>query len=253
MSFRVTVDTNAGETALAEELGRAYAVERRRLDVFDLIFESPDGVQVCVERKTLSDLRSSITDGRARDQKARQHNYVSAREGKATHIVYLIESNHVPSASSMMHGVPALRLYQWMNSRRVEGAHVLVCPERADSSAAVVADFAKKVTDGQTGGFVSRSTGAVVKKAHSAAYGGLVQCLNVVNGMSTDRARAISQKFGTIARLVDSLREEKARCRDVVPPAKRAVAEVAVLADVTVKKRRIGTALAQRVAETLVT
>lgn len=70
----ITIDTNAGEDAVAEQIEKLKAdsvcVERRRLDVGDVLVTA-NGATVCMERKRWSDLAASICDGRLKEQKSR--------------------------------------------------------------------------------------------------------------------------------------------------------------------------------------
>ena len=87
----ITVDTNHGEEALhsklLSKLGGAE-VERRRLDVGDVVLEA-GGKRIIVERKSLLDLAKSLTDGRYAEQKAR----MVAACADGTTACYLIEGN----------------------------------------------------------------------------------------------------------------------------------------------------------------
>ena len=80
----ITVDTNAGETALyealKEELGEE-AVQRLRLDVGDVQISTQTGEAVIIERKTWHDLASSLRDGRYHNQKAAMVGAAEAGQG----------------------------------------------------------------------------------------------------------------------------------------------------------------------------
>ena len=69
----IAVDTNAGEAGLYAALVQRFGtdqVERRRLDVGDVVLSAESGT-VVVERKTWLDWAKSMTDGRYASQKAR--------------------------------------------------------------------------------------------------------------------------------------------------------------------------------------
>ena len=70
----IAVDTNAGEAGLHAALVQRFGestVERRRLDVGDVMLTGDSGAVVLIERKTWADLAKSLTDGRYAEQKAR--------------------------------------------------------------------------------------------------------------------------------------------------------------------------------------
>merc|ERR1711935_248026 len=63
--------------------------EIKNLDIGDLIIEVNNKPLILIERKTISDLASSISDGRLREQKHR----ISLSDFNASQIIYLIEGN----------------------------------------------------------------------------------------------------------------------------------------------------------------
>lgn len=105
----ITVDTNHAETPLYERarsmfIGRkCVEVRRARLDVADIVIERADGsFALFIERKTWSDLVSSINDGRQKEQKARLMKEVEERSarGQRAIMTYLIEAPSVPPVSA---------------------------------------------------------------------------------------------------------------------------------------------------------
>lgn len=86
----VVVDTNSGEDFIFDKLGAKLGearVSRRRLDVGD-VHIACDGRLLIVERKSWADLQSSLTDGRLREQKARQMAAVAETPG--ARVIWLI-------------------------------------------------------------------------------------------------------------------------------------------------------------------
>ena len=90
----LVVDTNAGEHSVHATLVQRFgdAVERRRLDVGDVMISSPDDPArtVIIERKTWLDWAKSLRDGRYADQKAR---LLSDGAASTATIVYIIEGH----------------------------------------------------------------------------------------------------------------------------------------------------------------
>jgi len=89
--YTLVIDTRERDLIkLATEAGAEFTIEQ--LEIGDIIFRGAAGNQDCVmiERKTINDLRSSICDGRLREQKIRMLNSDTVRKNN---IMYLIEGS----------------------------------------------------------------------------------------------------------------------------------------------------------------
>lgn len=73
------------EHKLIKELGE-YKYQIEQLELGDILFKDDTEIILIIERKTLSDLKASICDGRLKEQKARL-------QGSNTNIMYLIEGD----------------------------------------------------------------------------------------------------------------------------------------------------------------
>lgn len=80
--------------------------EKKSLDVGDILFETDDGIFCVIERKSVSDLKASICDGRAREQKAR---LVGSGIPK-NRILYLVEGSLNKTLDSSIYNMPVSTL-----------------------------------------------------------------------------------------------------------------------------------------------
>lgn len=103
--MEIVVDTNAGEDALFETLSVAHpeVTRRERLDVGDVWLRA-NGDTVIIERKKTADLASSLSDGRYREQKARQLAAVAEDETGKTRVVWLVEGQLMPMSVTLAGG-----------------------------------------------------------------------------------------------------------------------------------------------------
>ena len=93
MTLEIVVDANAAESFLYEALQEATLpqgtqLRRQRLDLGDVQIRLGD-LNVLIERKTWSDWKQSITDGRYKEQKAR----FLGSCAQSTKLIYLIEGS----------------------------------------------------------------------------------------------------------------------------------------------------------------
>ena len=104
MSVELIVDNR--ENQLITELEGTCAVKVETLDIGDIMFRDGDEVILIIERKTIADLKASICDGRAREQKARL-----LHSGVPTYrIMYLIEGDLDKPLSNKVNGMPVSTL-----------------------------------------------------------------------------------------------------------------------------------------------
>ena len=84
--IKLVIDTR--EKQLINTLKQQTEYEIEQLNLGDIIFKKEEEIILIIERKTISDLRASICDGRYREQKMRlMGNF------KTNRIVYLVEGN----------------------------------------------------------------------------------------------------------------------------------------------------------------
>jgi len=104
MAIELVVDNR--EHHLIEKLKGLCEVKVETLDIGDILFREGDETILIVERKTIADLKASICDGRAREQKARLLHC-----GIPIHrIMYLIEGNMDMPLNKRVSGIPVSTL-----------------------------------------------------------------------------------------------------------------------------------------------
>ena len=81
-------------------------INQKKLDIGDIIISSDDNILIIIERKSISDLSSSIKDGRYREQSYRLHNSNIHNHN----IIYLIEGD-IGKYQSFKHKYNKLTLY----------------------------------------------------------------------------------------------------------------------------------------------
>jgi ERCC4-type nuclease len=93
------------ERGLIEKLQSTNEIKVEQLDIGDIIFRDGDTIILVIERKTINDLKSSICDGRGREQKARLLGSVPKHR-----IMYLIEGSLNKPLDFNVSGVPVSTL-----------------------------------------------------------------------------------------------------------------------------------------------
>lgn len=103
MNIQMIIDTR--EHDLDNKLRELCKYTIEQLELGDIIFRKDDETILVIERKTIDDLKSSICDGRLREQKARlSGSYPKYR------IIYLIEGSLDQPLNSKVSGLPVSTL-----------------------------------------------------------------------------------------------------------------------------------------------
>ena len=104
MPIELVIDNR--EHHLIAKLEGVCEVKVETLDIGDILFREGDETILIIERKTIEDLKASICDGRAREQKARLLHC-----GIPIHrIMYLIEGNMDMPLNKRVSGIPVSTL-----------------------------------------------------------------------------------------------------------------------------------------------
>jgi ERCC4-type nuclease len=97
------IDNRENELILLLE-GRVK-FSKEQLEIGDIIIKKNDEIVLIIERKSISDLKASICDGRLREQKARMVENVNRQR-----IMYLIEGNLSRKLTDKVSGMPVSTL-----------------------------------------------------------------------------------------------------------------------------------------------
>ena len=100
MSLELIIDNR--ERQLIEKLQNKCTIGVEQLEIGDILFRQKEETVLIIERKTIKDLKASICDGRAREQKAR----LMGSGTSTDRILYLIEGNLDQPLDDKISGVP---------------------------------------------------------------------------------------------------------------------------------------------------
>ena len=200
MSCIVTVDTNSGEDFIFEGLTSSFKggeVVRCRLDVGDVQIEKGD-VKLIVERKTWNDLRSSLSDGRYAEQKARAMG--SKEEG--CEFCYLIEGQCPDWSASSYHGARCAAV-----KMSVRDKIPVFMTKSKDETSSLIEYLANQVNNGNL--YTSSSSASVGTSCSKRKRDNLddpasvlTAMLSVIPGMSTKKAKVVVEEL----KCVDGIR-----------------------------------------------
>lgn len=255
----IYVDTNANEDDLASEFVQVieqknilknmdveFQVKRKRLDVGDIEVVYADG-RLVFERKTWEDLRASIIDTRASDQKMRLKRYVEecveANPGEKSHIFYIIEGELQEWTMSSVHSkLPSSRLYQYLFLTQVrDNMHVLHLKNKNDICKSILYMAIKGLRGelGQTdrvdvGGRVARYS---KKRKNTSSDGTWYNMLCSIEGVGEKKARAITETYPTAKKLIT----------DYIKNDDNEEARIKLVSNIVSGKKSIGKAVSTRV------
>lgn len=219
----IRVDTNAGEDALALALERrrpeGVSVVRERLDVGDVLLTTTttlpreegegggrgpeDAPTLCFERKTWSDLASSLCDGRYAEQKSRILD--NGTDSSACQYAYVVEGP-IPSWDEARRGPSSKCMWTALVKTALrDGLHVLHANTTEDTASLLLyaLDQLRKgelAPDRRP----RRSVPGVQKRKRDnlvTSEGILRAMLTTVPGMSADRATAVCERYPSVASL----------------------------------------------------
>lgn len=248
----VTVDSNPGEDALYATLARDLGddrVTRQRLDLGDIEVRGEIG-RIIFERKSWTDLVSSLRDGRYVNQKARllAERERAAADGTRLRVVYLIEATRVPVYDDKTHGMPNNQPYAALTKMALrDGISIMFSASAADAAKMVA--YAVRAAD--KGGLDGAAHAAEVA---ASGYAGTVKFSNKrknadenvfeimlasLTGVSGKKASAIAEAYASPAALVrayEALKASGANDKKLNT----------MLADVPVGDKRLGPALSAK-------
>jgi crossover junction endonuclease MUS81 len=190
-----------------EGLGTCHIVEQ--LPIGDILYRDPDSKETMyvMERKTVNDLKASICDGRAREQKARLMG-TTPRE----RICYLVEGNmDVPTLDEDVGGVPMSTLVGSMiNTQLRDGIHVYKTLSIRETANYVTRLLDKIIKDGnmywsgETNKKEYASTLNKVKKANMTPLVWYSHILLSIPGVTENIVGSIQEVYGTMNSLVSA-------------------------------------------------
>lgn len=204
----ITIDTNSGEDNVYDSILRQrtenVVVRRERLDVGDILIQV-EGLDetVCIERKTWSDMASSIIDGRLQEQKSRmvEPNVI---------YMYVIESTHLPKWNATHGYMKNTSIWGAILKLQLRDGHRVLHSSSSEDTATIALYIAKQL---EAGGFAPKDaprtiSGTTVQKRKrdnmNDPHSALCAMLTVIPGMSPSRAFVVANAFPSVQRLIDA-------------------------------------------------
>jgi len=227
----IVADCNPGKNNVVFSLrNHGYEeVQRKRLPLGDFQI-SYEGSVVLIERKTVEDWRSSMTDGRLDAQRARAEELFAESGVK---LVYILEGGVPEWTNKCYYGVSDRALAASVVKMTLRDGHHVIHTSSIAATAATIAYIANELaTGGLKAETVSVASGVLGKRPRDirVSLPPLVAPLAAITGVSLATAELLATTFVTASKLVAASEKE--------------------IADTRLKSgRRVGEAVAKRVKE----
>jgi ERCC4-type nuclease len=245
MTIELVIDNR--EHHLISALEGVCDVTIETLDIGDILFREETEIILIIERKTINDLKASICDGRAREQKARLLNCGIPIE----RIMYLIEGNMDKPLSTRVSGIPISTLLgSLINTQLRDGLKVYKTASLQETAAYIHKVFDKLIKDGnnyfkQSECMSASKYSATLKKkkkSNMTPEVWFISQLSLIPGITEKVAEQIVALYPTVTSLVLEYQRTPDHLRNKL------------LADLTFdlktgKKRRIGDKISTRIYE----
>ena len=235
----VKVIIDSRENKLKEILSDEPDFEFQNLDIGDIVFKKDNEVILVVERKTQSDLYSSIRDGRYKEQKLRLISSYSLNQ-----ILYLIEEskNKFKINESIVKGAIINMTFRdgikilFSNNLVETSEYIRLLKKKIEKNPEFFIKPKVEIENQQTSYL---ETVKVAKKDNmNPKLCNIIQ-LSQIPGVSKQTAEVIIEKYGSLSNLVteyNKLEKEKA---------------IILLRDIKLTNRKIGPVLSKRIYEYL--
>ena len=204
--MNVVIDNR--ETRLMTAIDNSIEYKVEQLNLGDITFSNGDGTQVVVERKSLSDLESSIKDGRYKNQV----NRLLACSVPNRNIVFLIEGD-LTHFRSFANGFSEKSLLSAMTSLWYKHGFTVLRTLSITETADWVVNTASKLAR------INCGPGVVFdpepKRSQSTPQSFYMTCLTLVPGLSSASVGALVESFPTLGVLIRALREDDSQVYEI--------------------------------------
>jgi ERCC4-type nuclease len=228
------------------------------LDVGDVqyIDSDSDRVVCLIERKTLSDYASSITDKRSKNQSMRIQQM--RKDNPDMIVIYLIEGGTIPKDYSFRNGITRDRLYSSFINRVVRDQFTLYRTHDINDTALVVTKIYDKLIEQMTS--VAGSGGGGGDEAERVEYLHTIKLskkdnmtplncytcqLAQIPGVSVDMADQVAKVYSSMNRLFRAYEQQA-----TLKQKERLLSEI-MIPIVNEKSRRLGPVVAKRIYQYL--
>ena len=205
MTIELIIDNR--EHLLIQHLKDLCKYKVETLDLGDVVFREDGEILLIIERKTIADLKASICDGRAREQKARLMHSGTA----VSRIIYLIEGNLDRPLKSKVSGFPVSSLIgSLINTQLRDGIKVYKTSSIRESATYVQKLLDKLSKDGDKyfkhddnmSASKYSATLKKKKKSNMTPEVWLISQLSLIPGVTEKVAEQIVEKYPTVTSLV---------------------------------------------------
>ena len=204
------------------------------LPIGDFIFKTPneDSIIYIIERKTILDLASSITDGRFREQKQRLLDSV----GIPDKIIYLLEGNKsLKKFGSISKSIIDSSILNLILKHQYKVVHTLNDVETYDTLISLYNKLLSKDF-----GKVASVPVKLIKKSESASQNIFVNMLSIIPGVSINIASKIVSQYNTLPKLIN----EYDNLSDIKEKEE-------LLSNIQIGKRKLGSSLSKKIYNSL--
>ena len=243
MTIQLIIDNR--EYKLVEKLHKTNDIIVEQLDIGDIIFREDNNIILVIERKTVKDLKASICDGRAREQKLRLL-------GNIPHdrIIYLIEGSLDKKLNEKIEGISVSILISSIINTQLRDGIKVYKTETIDETIEFIQRLYEKLNINGNDYFQYKlnnitpqkyvSTLKKRKKSNITPKLWLIYQLSFIPQVSQKIAEVITEKYCNISNLIlnyerteENLREKL--LEDLIYPIKNG------------KNRRIGNKISKRI------
>lgn len=246
MSIELVIDNR--ERHLIDILGKHNFIVIESLNIGDIVFRKGNEIIFIIERKTISDLKSSIVDGRNREQKAR----ILGSGVKKEQIMYIVEGDLNKILTNKIDGMALSTMVGSMiNTQLRDGIKIYKTVSLLETSQFILKLYDKFKKDGSTffNGDVGVSSVSVVdyiatikkkKKDNINPNVWFISQLSLIPQVTEKIANEIVTEYKTLSNLIISY--EKLDIKD----RKNMLSDIKYQLK-TGKTRRIGNKISERI------
>lgn len=214
--MKLLIDNREPKEIIEHLKSKVSEVELLNLDIGDYhILDDSGNVILILERKSLSDLISSIKDGRYAEQSLRLSEYPIDNNKK----YYLLEGNTLDFINKNNDTLCKMLFSSILSLSYYKGFNILKCVEWLESCEFIIRFFnklEKSKSDNKSGGTKVTNYQDVIKsnKKSNITSENINQImLAQIPGVSSNIAESIILEFGTVKKLVDRLEKDN-QCLD---------------------------------------
>lgn len=200
MTTQIILEIDYRETAIIkyfEQNKPSFNYKVTNLNIGDFIFkleDSDDSLLYIIERKTILDLASSITDGRFREQKQRLLDSV----GIPDKIIYILEGNkNLKKYGSISKSIIDSSILNLILKHQYKVIHTSTDIETYET----LLTLHKKLSS-KDFGTIKTTPVKLVKKSESINNNILTNMLSIIPGVSLQIAKKISEEYKTLPELI---------------------------------------------------